>query len=93
MSLEKNNFVIIGKKATMNYVVACLTLFNSGSQQIILKARGQPICRAIETVEMLRKAFINNLEIIKIEIGSQNYNRLGKIRRTSTIEITLSKPM
>jgi len=92
MLSEKKNFVIIGRKATMNYVIACLTLFNSGAKNVTVKARGQPICLAIETVEMLRKAFIKDLEIKKIEIGSQDYYRLGKLRSISTIEITISKP-
>jgi DNA-binding protein len=92
MSFENKNLVIVGKKATMNYVIACLTLFNSGTQDITVKARGKPICRAIETVEMLRRSFIKDLEIKKIEIGSQDYNLLGKQRSVSTIEIILSKP-
>ena len=92
MSFEKNNLVIVGKKATMNYVIACLTLFNSGTHDITIKARGKPICRAIETVEMLRNSFIKDLEIKNIEIGSQNYNLQGKERSISTIEIILTKP-
>jgi len=89
---QKKNLVIIGRKATMNYVIACLTLFNSGAESVTVVARGQPISHAIETVEMLRKAFIKDLEIRKIEIGSQEYSRLGKAKSVSTIEITLSKP-
>jgi len=92
MSSEKKNLVIVGKKATMNYVIACLTLFNSGNQDVTIKARGKPISRAIETVEMLRKSFIKNLEIKKIEIGSQDYSLMGKQRSISTIEISLLKP-
>jgi DNA-binding protein len=92
MSAEKKNLVIVGKKATMNYVIACLTLFNSGNQDVTIKARGKPISRAIETVEMLRKSFIKNLEIKKIEIGSQDYSLMGKQRSISTIEISLLKP-
>lgn len=87
-----NKDVIIGRKATMNYVIACLTLFNSGAQSVSIKARGQTISRAIETVEMLKKAFIKDLEVKDIEIGSQDYNIMGKAKSISTIEITLSKP-
>ena len=35
---------------------------------------------------------IKDLEIKKIEIGSQDYNLMGKQRTISTIEIILSKP-
>lgn len=91
MQSENKNLVIIGKKATMNYVIACLTLFNSGKKDVIIKARGKPISRAIETVEMLRKSFIKNLKINNILIGSQDYTLMGKQRSISTIEISLSK--
>ena len=91
MSANDENLVIVGKKATLNYVVACLTLFNSGAEQIKIKARGLTISRAIETVEMLKNSFLKDLKINNIAIGSQNYNKLGKSRRISTIEIDLTK--
>ena len=91
MSTEENA-VIIGQKSTMNYVVACVTLFNTGINVIKVKARGRSISTAIETVEMLRKAFIKDLKIDNIEIGSQTFEKMGKTRTISTIEITLIKP-
>ncbi|MEM1556810.1 MAG: RNA-binding protein, partial [Candidatus Bathyarchaeia archaeon] len=33
--------VMIGKKPVMNYVVACLTAFNSGAKKVVVKARGR----------------------------------------------------
>lgn len=91
MSIEENS-VIIGQKSTMNYVVACVTLFNTGISLIKVKARGRSISTAIETVEMLRKAFIKELKTENIEIGSQTFEKMGKTRTISTIEITLIKP-
>ena len=91
LSIEENS-VIVGQKSTMNYVVACVTLFNTGINVIKVKARGRSISTAIETVEMLRKAFIKELKIKNIEIGSQNFEKMGKLRTISTIEITLMKP-
>lgn len=89
----QEGLVIIGRKPPMNYVIACLSLFNSGVPQVKIKARGQAICRAIEAVELLRKAFIKGLEIQKISIGTQEFPRLGgKDTRVSTIDILLSKP-
>jgi DNA-binding protein len=91
MSNEENS-VIVGQKSTMNYVVACVTLFNTGTNVIKVKARGRSISTAIETVEMLRKAFIKELKTENIEIGSQTFEKMGKTRTISTIEITLTKP-
>lgn len=90
---SRNDAVIVGRKSTMNYVVACITLFNSGIDDIKIKARGRSISRAIETVEMLKRGFIKELKIKNITIGSQEYEKQGKIRNISTIEMTLAKPV
>lgn len=37
---QTDNTVFVGKKPVMNYVVACLTYFNSGARKVVVKARG-----------------------------------------------------
>jgi len=77
----------------MNYVVACLTFFNSGTKKIVVKARGRAINRAIDTVELLRCAFVKNLQLQNISIGTVEVTRSeGQKVNVSTIEITLAKP-
>lgn len=77
----------------MNYVVACLTLFNSGKSPVTVRGRGHAIARAVDTVELLRKAFVKNLQIHSISIGTQQFMMPGDIESsTSTIEIVISKP-
>jgi DNA-binding protein len=86
------NVVLVGKKPIMNYVVACLTLFNSGKSSVIVRARGAVISRAVDTVELLRKAFVKNLEVQSISIGTQEFQSAnGTESSTSTIEIMVSK--
>lgn len=90
--MEQANLVRIGKKPIMNYVVACVTLFNSGAEEVMVRARGQAITRAVETVLMLRNSFIKDLEIAEIRIGSEEVTRLDGTRGSiSTIEIMLEK--
>ena len=90
---SKLGMVLIGKKPLMNYVVACLTLFNSGKSPVTVRARGQAISRAVDTVELLRKAFVKNLEVQSINIGTQYFTMPGDIESSiSTIEIVISKP-
>jgi DNA-binding protein Alba len=90
--MEQANLVRIGKKPIMNYVVACVTLFNSGAEEVMVRARGQAITRAVETVLMLRNSFIKDLEIGEIRIGSEEVTRLDGTRGSiSTIEIMLEK--
>ncbi len=76
----------------MNYVVACLTCFNSGTKEVCVKARGRSICRAVDTVELLRRAFMKGLELKQIKIGTQEIAREeGRKSNVSTIEITVAK--
>ena len=81
----------VGKKPVMNYVVACVTLFNSGKDEIVLRARGQSINNAVDIVERLRK-FQKNLQVRDISIGSEDITRPDGTRASiSTIEIALRK--
>jgi len=77
----------------MNYVVACLTLFNSGKSSVTVRARGIAISRAVDTVQLLKKAFVKGLTIDRINIGTQEFKMPNNIdASTSTIEIVISKP-
>ena len=92
MAEQNQDVVLIGKKATMNYVIACITLFNSGKQTITVKARGLVISQAVETVELLRRAFIKDLAVQNITIGSQEFQKINGISSSvSTIDIVISR--
>ena len=84
------DIVRIGKKPTMNYVVACVTLFNTGVPEVMVRARGQSINKAVETVEMLRRAFFKHVKIHNVNIGTEEVKRDdGSLASLSTIEIIL----
>lgn len=86
------NTVFIGKRPVMNYVLACLTYFNSGSNKLVLKARGRAIPRAVDTVELLKRSFAKNLQVDSIMICTEEVNReQGQKSRVSAIEMTLMK--
>ncbi|NIO38271.1 DNA-binding protein Alba [Candidatus Bathyarchaeota archaeon] len=87
------NTVYIGSKPVMNYVVACLTFFNSGVKKVVLKARGRAISRAVDTAELLRRVFVKDAQVQSISIGTEQVARVeGETRNVSTIELTISKP-
>ena len=89
---KNDNVVLIGKKPVMNYVTACITFFNSGEKQVVVKARGRAISRAVDTVELLRRAFIKNLEINSIDINTEELFKIeGQKSNVSTIEINVAK--
>jgi DNA-binding protein len=85
------NAILIGRKPVMNYVVACLTCFNTGAKEVCIKARGRSVCRAVDTVELLRRAFLKDVEVKQINIGTEEMTREGRASNVSTIEITVAK--
>jgi len=90
---SRRDFVIVGNKPVMNYVVACLTLFNSGSSRVRLRARGRHISKAVDVVEMIRRVFLRDLRVEKIELGTDNLTRPdGGKASVSTMEIRILKP-
>ena len=58
------NIVFVGRKPVMSYVMACITHFNqSDAKKVVVKARGRAICRAVNTIELLRRAFMKDLQL------------------------------
>lgn len=86
------NIVKVGKKPTMNYVVACVTILNSGAKELTVRARGQAISKAVDTVETLRRAFVKDIKIESVKIGSEEITFPdGTKSNTSVIEILIKK--
>ena len=89
-SMAEQNLVRVGRKPIMNYVTACVTLFNSGNDEVMVRARGRTIEKAIDIVQMLKRGFLKNVLIERIDVGSENVKRMDGTRgNISVIEITL----
>lgn len=75
----------------MNYVMACFTVIQSGQKQILIKARGRAISRAVDVAEILKNRFMRDqVEIKDIIIGTETIE--SKDRGTfsvSTVEIII----
>src|SRR5260370_2072670 len=85
---EEPNMVRIGKKPIMNYVVACMTLLNTGVADVMVRGRGQSITKAVEVVEMLRRAFMKNIRVHTVDIGTEEITaEVGPTSSLSMIEI------
>lgn len=89
---SKPNVVLVGNKPVMNYVVACVTFFNQGVDNISLKARGRAISKTIDTVELLKRAFVKDLIVKNINIGTEVVERENRKSNVSTMEISVEKP-
>jgi DNA-binding protein len=88
---RKRDLVIIGMKPIMNYVVASLTLFNEGAENIKLRAKGKHISKAVDTVDLLQRILLKDLKVNNVEIDTDVLTRDdGKKANVSVIEILLS---
>ena len=89
-----DNSIFIGGKPFMNYVTGVVMQFTTkNADDVIIKARGKFISRAVDVAEVAAKRFLDNTVSIKdIRVDSEGFrSNEGRDVRVSTIEITLSK--
>jgi len=87
------NVIYVGNKHPMSYVLAVVTQFNtSGSDEVIIKARGRAISRAVDTAEIVRNRFVKDAELKDIKISTEaiTNEEEGRTSNVSSIEITLT---
>lgn len=78
----------------MNYVTGVVMQFTTkNAEEVIVKARGKFISRAVDVAEVSSKRFLENSVGVKnIKIDSEGFqNSEGKDVRVSSIEITLGR--
>ncbi|MEM3509937.1 MAG: DNA-binding protein Alba [Nitrososphaerales archaeon] len=90
---ESSTTILIGKKPVMNYVLACLTMIQNGANEVVLKARGRAISKAVDTAEITRKKFASDIVVKNIKIDTEQIksSETGNISNVSSIEIYLGK--
>jgi len=88
-----DNVIYIGNKPPMNYVIAVLTEFKK-THEVIIKARGRSISKAVEAAELVRKKFIQDAEVIDIKLGLEDIidNKTNRPMEIPSIEIYLATP-
>ncbi len=89
-----DNNIFIGGKPFMNYVTAVVMQFTTkNAEEVIIKARGKFISRAVDVSEVAAKRFlVDSVEQKDVRIDSEEFeNKEGKNIRVSIIEITLKK--
>jgi DNA-binding protein len=89
---SEENVIYVGNKPPMSYVLAVVTQFNSGSTEVVIKARGRAISRAVDAAEITRNKFVTDAKVKDIRIGTEAItNEEGRTSNVSSIEISLSK--
>src|SRR3989344_9453635 len=90
----RDNTVFIGNKPFMNYVTGVVMQFTTqGASEVLVKARGKFITRAVDVSEVSCKRFLEGqIKIKDIKVDSEEFkNKEGRQVRVSTIDITLMK--
>ncbi len=85
------NVVFVGKKPTMSYVLAVVTQFSDGINDVHIKARGRSISRAVDVAEVVKNRFVQGVNVdVQIgtdEVTDENNNKIN----VSTIDIVMNK--
>jgi DNA-binding protein Alba len=85
--------IYIGTKPTMTYVFQVVAQLHSGTETVLVKARGNVIGKAVDVVEVVRRRFLEGqVTVGAITIGTERLvNRDGREANVSAITIPLRK--
>ncbi|HUK92459.1 MAG TPA: DNA-binding protein Alba [Methanomicrobiales archaeon] len=86
----KDNTVFVGNKPVMNYVLAVVTQFNNGADEVAIKARGKAISRAVDTSEIALNRFLDNVAKKEILTSTEVIDTDSGKTNVSSIEIVLA---
>jgi DNA-binding protein len=90
---KDDNTIFIGGKPFMNYITGIVMQFTTKNQrEVIVRARGKFISKAVDVAEVVRKKFLKdqNITLKEIKINSEEFvNKDGKKINVSTMDIVL----
>jgi DNA-binding protein len=90
--MAEDSTVYIGKKATMNYVLAVVSQLNAGCDAVCIKARGRAISRAVDVAEIVRNRFVQGLQYDQVKIATESLpGQDGGSANVSSIEIYMKR--
>ena len=86
------NVIYVGSKPPMSYVLAVVTQFNTtGSDEVVIKARGRAISTAVDAAEITRNRFVTDATVKEVKISTEAItNEEGRTSNVSSIEICLT---
>ena len=89
-SRRDESVVFVGSKPLMSYITACVTQLNRNPEELVIKARGRAISRAVDVAEVLRNRFMTDLVVRNIDISTEQVKTAeGNVANVSAMEITL----
>jgi DNA-binding protein len=84
--------VFIGRKKSINYVLAAMVVLNE-TRPVRLLARGRSISRAVDVGEMIKNNFVKGSDYGEVLITTEEItNQDGTKSNVSSIEIEIKPP-
>jgi len=80
--------ILIGRKPAASYIQAILTAAARGISEVVLKARGRNISKAVDVSQLALRVVLKDFEVYDVKVGSEE---VTGGRRVSTIEIRMRK--
>lgn len=85
------NHIFVGKKPVMSYAMSAMIQLTQ-SNEVVLKARGLAISRAVDVAEIVTKRLGNGqFKVKSISIGTETVGTETEKRNVSSIEIVLGR--
>ncbi|MCC7569747.1 DNA-binding protein Alba [Candidatus Micrarchaeota archaeon] len=89
---KQDNVVFVGKKYAKEYMWAVVTQFHQGAKEVIVKARGKLISKAVDVSEGVKNKFMPDAKIKDVRITTEKLtSEDGTKTNVSAIEIVLIK--
>jgi len=88
--MNNDNTVFVGNKPVMNYVLAVVTQFSNGATEVIIKARGKAISRAVDTGEISLNRFLQGVRKKEVITSTEEIETDSGKTNVSSIEIILT---
>ena len=89
--MTDDNIIYVGNKPVMNYVLAVVTQFNNGADEVLIKARGRAISRAVDVEQISINRFLSDVTTKRIETSTESLSTETGNTNVSAIEITVGK--
>ena len=90
-----DNSIKIGQKSATVYAVSALTQLQSGTKEIVFQARGRMVKTLIDSIEVLKSRFHQEVQLTKFVTGTDTVKFIDKeshkerTARVSTLEVTI----
>jgi len=68
--MPDENVVVVGRKPLPDYVLEAILLFNEGYDEVVIKAQGPNVGKAVDLYNALKRRLQDGVELVGVRIDS-----------------------